>query len=410
MRTPPGALVAAAATAAMLLGSPAVADPRRASEGGGGRGSSAAGAVEVVGGSPAVAGRWDDAAAVYFDDDHGCTGTLVTPDLVLTAGHCIDGITSVRLGSIDLNAPDAETIPVAEQIAYPDALTTYDVGLLILERPSRVTPRVLATGCVVERYLANGAAVAIVGWGATDEQGQTSTDQLIEARSTVTDFDCSGGRGCKASVTPAGELGAGGDDVDSCFGDSGGPLYLLTELGDYLVGVTSRGYDDAELPCGDGGIYVRADAVVDWIEEESGEEIPRATCNSAPAPTADQTRFEVEGGKSFTALLAANDPDAADLHSFALADPPAHGDARVEDDGKVTYTADDDYGGADPFAVEVRDNGVPSLSGRVEFDVTVISDGDGGCGCRTGHVPCAGSLAAALAALAPLARRRRRDR
>ena len=38
---------------------------------------------------------------------------------------------------------------------------------------------------------------------------------------------------------PDGELGAGGMGIDTCPGDSGGPLYLPTDFGTFLAGVTS---------------------------------------------------------------------------------------------------------------------------------------------------------------------------
>ncbi|HKE13740.1 MAG TPA: trypsin-like serine protease, partial [Kofleriaceae bacterium] len=167
----------------------------------------------VVGGDPADEGAWSDAAAVYFGDSPGCTGTLITPDVVLTAGHCIGGASQVQLGVNDLTAEGGETIAVAKEIRYPDYLTTYDVGLLVLEQPSAVTPRVLATGCVVDRYVQNGAPVAIVGWGATDQRGEHASHVLMEAQTTITNVDCDDGHGCNGAVNPGGELTAGGDDV-----------------------------------------------------------------------------------------------------------------------------------------------------------------------------------------------------
>jgi MYXO-CTERM domain-containing protein len=362
----------------------------------------------VVGGSPAERDRWNDAAAVYFGDVPGCTGTLIAPDVVLTAGHCIDGVDQVMLGEVDLDSEAAEIIPVAREVEHPNSFTTYDVGLLILERPSAFTPRVIATGCVLERYLDNGAPVAIVGWGAVDPVGEQYPDVLMEAESVITDVDCTRGRGCNASVSPNGEMGAGGDNVDSCFGDSGGPLYLLTDIGDFLVGVTSRGYDDVEQPCGEGGIYVRPDAVLDWIEAETGQSIPRATCNAPPAPSADVTQLEVEAGDSVTATLAANDPDADDTHTYEVATEPMHGSVSIDEAGVVEYTASDDYDGPDEFTVRVADSGVPSLSGEVAFEVTVLPGG--GCGCRSSARDPGAAVLLVLAALGWFAPRRRRRR
>jgi endonuclease G len=371
----------------------------------------------VVGGERAAPGAWADAAVVFEGDTAACTGTLIAPNLVVTAGHCIGRVSGVRLDAVELQTEEGETIPVAQQIEYPDSTTTYDVGLLVLERPSTIRPRVLATGCVLDRYLRAEAPVEIVGWGAVDVEGSQYPDVLMQARSTVTDPDCTtAGLGCRQVISPGGELGAGGDGIDSCFGDSGGPLYLLTDIGEYLVGITSRGYDDfdPEQPCGGGGIYVRPDAILDWIEETGGVSLPRATCNARPEPTADPDELEVVSGGTVRAVVAANDPDDGDSHTFSLAVEPKHGQATVAADGAVTYTASASYDGDDQFTVEVADSGVPSLAAAVEFEVDVLpSDG---CGCRASGPGAGGAGAIALAALAGLfarpgrARRRRRAR
>jgi MYXO-CTERM domain-containing protein len=106
-------------------------------------------------------------------------------------------------------------------------------------------------------------------------------------------------------------------------------------------------------------------------------------------------------------LVAPNDPDAGDSHVFAPATPPAHGMLEIATDGTVRYTADVDYGGTDAFAVDVADDGVPSLSAQLAFEVNVVP-ADDGCGCRAGGDRGAPLLLAL--ALIPLARRRRRRR
>jgi len=363
---------------------------------------------DVVGGTEAPPGKWNDTAAVLFDGQAACTGTLIAPDVVLTAGHCIGGITSVVLGSTDWAQPGGEEIAVVQEIEYPGSFSSYDVGLLLLERPSSYEPRVLATGCVLERSLQAGAAVTIVGYGAIDQFGNQFTSRLMEADTTITDPDCTGGRGCNGSVSPGGELGAGGGGIDSCFGDSGGPLYLLDPSGAYLVGATSRGYSDSQVPCSEGGIYVRPDAVIDWIEETSGRTLPRATCNSAPEPTAEVTTLEVTAGEIVSTSIQPNDPDAADTHTFRLGTAPMHGDVATDEDGTVHYRAHEDYEGPDTFTVVVTDSGVPAMEGVVTFQVMVLPS-EGGCGCRAGGSAGTGvTLLLGLLALAPFARRRRR--
>ena len=45
--------------------------------------------AQVVGGTPVAPGTWPDAVAV-IGATGTCSGTLVAPDVVLTAGHCAD--------------------------------------------------------------------------------------------------------------------------------------------------------------------------------------------------------------------------------------------------------------------------------------------------------------------------------
>lgn len=383
----------------------------------------------VVGGEEAPEGSWPDAAAVYFGNQVGCTGTLIAPNLVLTAGHCAGGISAVKVGTVDYTT-GGEQIRVRETIEYPDSQRTYDVSLLILDRDATAEPRPLALGCVLDEYLYDGAPIAIVGYGAINAAGTRYPTHLYQAFSVVTDADCSDtSTGCQRSVSPNGEVAAGGDGVDSCYGDSGGPLYLDVDGEYYLVGVTSRGVNGSSN-CGLGGIYVRPDAIRDWIESESGVTLPEPVCNSAPAPTADP--ITVVEGRTAYSQVSPNDADAGDAHTFAVTAPPAFGSASVDGDGRVTYDAD---GGPGDTTVDVavtdRDGavGLVTLAVHVEpktddppagDDTGTAADDDtgapprrdqdpgeeqpGGCGCtsRSG----AGASWWLLAGLAALVSRR----
>ncbi len=363
----------------------------------------------VVGGSRVPDGKWQDAAAIMSSYGGAvCSGTLIAPDVVLTAGHCIGMGSSVVLGSTDLNQSGGEEIDIIQQTEYPNSYNTYDVGLLKLAAASTIAPRPIASGCIRDNYTADGADVAIVGFGAIDQDGSVYPDALYEAFTTISDADCSNDiHGCNTAARPDGELTAGGGGIDSCNGDSGGPLYLLTDRGEFLVGVTSRAFIDSTIPCSQGGIYVRPDKILGWLETTGGISLPEATCNAPPAPLATPAPVEVEAGDSVDVAIDPNDPDTGDSHVYAVATEPEHGQATAHDDGTVTYTADADYEGEDSFAIAVTDDGVPPASGTVVVPVTVLPGG-GGCGCHTGGGGSGGGLFLFVVVGGLLWRRRRR--
>ena len=54
---------------------------------------------------------------------------------------------------------------------------------------------------------------------------------------------------------------------------------IETRSGPALAGVVSRGFGLPGIPCGNGGVYVRADKVVAWIESVTGRKLARAACD-----------------------------------------------------------------------------------------------------------------------------------
>jgi hypothetical protein len=372
----------------------------------------------ILGGEDVRDNAWPDVAAVYFDDGWGhyvsCTGVLVAPDVVLTAGHCAEGISQVKLNTDDYEV-GGELIDVAEIHEYPNSWANYDIAALVLKSPSVVPPARIAQDCVIDDFLFDGAPAAIVGYGGLNTDSTRYVSELQEGFTSITDADCSRTDwGCNASVRPDGEVGAGGDGVDTCPGDSGGPMYLTTDYGNFLVGITSRAWSWASKPCGDGGIYSRPDAVIEWIEDVTNRSIERLTCdNEPPEPEVEPIVCEKESA-AVTSILA-NDPDQSDVR-YVIQTPPEHGAASVDADGTVHFHAENNYVGDDRIVVSVIDRGIPGYTIPVEIPVQILRHGayrramgEGGCGCENaGSTGSAWAASAALLALAALRRRRSR--
>lgn len=370
----------------------------------------------VIGGSATPAGKWPDAAALLWGGDEACSGTLIAPNAVLTAGHCLDD----GFGGLDL--PDAvlvgasalsrqsegELLAVENGYIYPSYVTSIDASVLILASPSHVQPRAIASGWA-RLDITNGASVQLVGFGTTDRDGQLETDALMEASTTITDFDCSVMAGCEPGARPDGELGAGGDGIDTCPGDSGGPVYLLTDYGSYLAGITSRGYESNQYACSEGGIYARPDKIVDWIESKVGAPIQRG-----PEPTV--APISVVRGDAGETVIEPNDPKSSS-HSYEITLQPAQGMAAVNDDGRVRVCADPAATGQDATEVTITDKADPARALTVRVPIAIedgeapascdVNDfGDGG-GCCDTRRSAGGSIPLAMVVLLAMRRRRK---
>jgi secreted trypsin-like serine protease len=374
------------------------------------------GASPVVGGQKATEGQFPDVAGIAFRgrEDIECSGTLVAPTLVLTAGHCADGITGVRLDASDYSdSNEGEYIKAKAVYEYPNSQRSYDVTAIVLATPAKAKPRPIAMDCIVDDYLVDGAKATIAGYGAYDQYGNRYDSNLRDAEIEINDADCNTMQdGCQRSVSPGGELSAGGDGTDTCYGDSGGPLYLHTPKGDFLAGITSRSYAWVDVPCRDGGIYVRPDAIVDWLETTTGITLDRPDCstNAYPEPTADD--LVIAKNRDGSTKVFPNDPDDDQTHTFEITAAPAHGAAVIAADGTLTVTPERGFEGDDTVTVTVTDNGDPARSADLDVPILVLSHSEyhkvtglsAGCGCDgAGLAP--GWLAGAFGLL--LLRRRR---
>jgi secreted trypsin-like serine protease len=244
---------------------------------------SAAPAAAIVGGDPAPAGRWPWIVAILDADNSDpfmaqyCGGTVIAPDRVLTAGHCVldkqarDVV--VLIGATRLSAHDGRRVGVRAISVFPGYAghrqRGLDAAVLELSAPAGVAPVALAAPG--EEGLWPPATPAwTMGWGRLTAQrspgdSEYYADRLRElSLPIVSDDACEnayGGGSAELPYRPAWTVcaGTGQAGTGSCYGDSGGPLVVGAPGGWLQVGILTGG-DSCASP-GYYDLYARTDRI-----------------------------------------------------------------------------------------------------------------------------------------------------
>ncbi|XP_007499808.2 probable threonine protease PRSS50 [Monodelphis domestica] len=249
----------------------------------------------VIGGEDSVSQKWPWQVSIQESNNHLCSGTIIAPQWVMTAAHCVknDFSYDVYMGSTKLNESSKNSLRVSVKkvVIHPNFQEKRywswigrenDIALLKLVKRLNYTKHIAPICIASSKFQVKpGSFCWLTGWGVTKVptagKEEPMSPKLQEAEISIMSNDDCDTFYHEASQVPTIvriiSIGMLCSDYsrgrDFCIGDDGSPLACEVDNTWFQAGLVSwsLGCAQPETP----GVYARISTYSNWVDRVVAE-------------------------------------------------------------------------------------------------------------------------------------------